>query len=174
MPKPLAVKVPSVADIYVKAQEIDTAPGQSGSLDVSTFGGEENIGYAGGEGTQDPIYPQQQIPLSNIVDRRYEIRKMMKGFDKTIAIAQEKKKLLSQLLASNGKNTQYFIDDPSTWDEKTWHDTVRRVERLSRDANEILMSTTMVDEDPESKGETLPRRPDYSSIYMKGKERGGI
>ena len=177
MAKPMSVKVPSVADIFVKAQEIDSAPGMAGSLDASTFGGgaEEggNVGMGGADqGAMQPIYPQQQVPLSNIVDRRYEIRKMMKGFDKTISICEEKKNMLAQLLQSNGEETTRFLDDPSTWDEKTWHDTVRRVERLVRDSNEILMSTTTTDIEPESKGETLPRRPDYSSIYMKGKERG--
>jgi hypothetical protein len=125
------------------------------------------------QSSSKPIYPLQQVPLANITDRRYEIRKMVKNFHKIKALSDEKILMLEQLLRSNGEDTTGFLDDPAVWDEKQWHDTVRKTERIVRDVNEVLMTHRDMSPDAETKSEMLPLKPSYENLYFKDKNPGG-
>ena len=118
---------------------------------------------------QNPIYPLSTQPLPTIIDRKYEIRVMMKNFSAVAVLVTEKIHMLDKLMRSNGKDVKGFLDDPSVWDDKQWHECVTRTKRLKRDANEILMTTRDETPDMPDKNAPLPRRPDESSARIHDK-----
>lgn len=174
MQKVKTIKIKNrVADIYAGVREAQAQP-------ASIPGGvpQEQAQAAqqqpGAMGMGQPLYPVQTLPLQNVVDRKYEIRQMMKNFDKVSVLCKEKNAMLEKLLRSNGKDTKGFLDDPALWDDKAWHEVVRKTERLVRDINQILMTTREESgAEPELKEEPMPRRPDESHIYMRNKPGGG-